>query len=131
MNTSLHDLMSKIENIEFDARMNIFSGTRIFMSALQGNATIQQLTDELAKHPDARQEIFDHLLKLLDQNDDLNYAHPYDVALSTYLYALDQTDVALASEAAKILSQRKDLAWSRRLAHTIQENHKVNIGPVE
>ena len=131
MNMSLLDLQNYIESVEYDAKMSVFSGFNSFLSAVQEEPIIHHLITILSEDDSARQAVFQHFLYLLPLNSDLGYAHPYDIALSSYLYALEQTDTALASEAAKAVVQRKDLSWSRRLAQTIQENHKVNSGPVE
>ena len=119
MNTSLREVLNEIESVKFDAVMNAHSGFNSFLSTLQEEASIRRLIALLAKDVSARQEVFQRLMSLIDKNDDLNYAHPYDIALSVYLYALEQADINLASDAAKQIAQRNDLSWARRLAQKI------------
>lgn len=118
---SLPDLMDKIESVEFDAAMNVFSGLQSFLMALHEEAAIQEMISVLLSSATNRQTVFNRLRTLLGENDEPQYAHPHDVALSGYLYVLQQTDLELAAKAAKQMAKRNDLSWSQRLAQTIRE----------
>ena len=118
---SLQHLFEKIEGIEFATNIDILSGFKIFLKALNADNTLLALVEELEKHPQQKQDVFQRIQFLLGVNEQAEYMHPYDAALAGYLYALSRVDIPLTHKAIEIILQTPQLWWARRLAKHLQE----------
>jgi hypothetical protein len=123
MNTSLHDLMNTVESIEFDANMSVFSGFNSFLRALSKNETIIQLKQLLVESP-IEHEILAHLINLLGEDVDPQFAHPKDVPIAAYLYVLSFSKEFPLLAIEKVL-QTPNLTWAKRLAETMMANQSL------
>ena len=68
----------------------------------------------------------DRLFDLLSRNNEPDYLHPYDAALTGYLYVLNAVDQKIALRLALGLSKNHQLWWTRRLAEYILSNFHNN-----
>jgi hypothetical protein len=118
---TLTNLFKQIESARFASEINIASGFRVFWRALTENEITCLLVHHLRRHPEQVQEVYQRLLNLLGANDQPEYAHPYDPALASYLYALSVTDIELASLAARQVLKTPRLWWSVKLAKQFLE----------
>jgi hypothetical protein len=123
---SLNDFFDIIESSEFDANINILSGFNTMLRAMENDETIKKLVDKLHNSPAENRLVFQRLQELLPQNPHPEYAHPYDVALAGYLYALNQVDTNIGNQAANQVLSTPKLWWSRRLARHILQTTVPN-----
>jgi len=126
MHTSLSDLTTVIESIEFGANLRVFSGFNSFYGALRENHTINQLQQLLADYPAENEQLLLRLKTLLAQNDEPRYAHPHDVPIASYLFVLSNVSHnELAIEAAKKVLATANLIWAKRLAEIVLAEQTV------
>lgn len=118
----LLELMQNIESSKFSAHLNVVSGFSVLQLALKHDETLRAAIEELQKSPQGKKQILDRLIELLDLNDHPEYAHPYDAAITSYLYVLSQTDNELADQAIEHILQTPRLWWASKLAKYLQEN---------
>ena len=118
----LMPLLKQIESVQFAAQVDIASGFRVFQRALEKNEFVHSLLRYVQEHPQRQQKVYQRLLELLEMNDQPDYAHPYDPALTAYLYVLNAVDSALADSAAQRLLQTPQLWWAKKLASQILQN---------
>jgi hypothetical protein len=118
---SLQELFAEIEGVEFSAKLGVLSGFSSVKTVLHNDHTLKALMEALATSDENRRVVFQHVLKLLPENPHPDYAHPYDHALTGYLYVLSQTDSALTAQAIEHVLQTPKLFWARRLAQELRE----------
>jgi hypothetical protein len=128
MNMSRSDLQSYLESVEFDAKMQVFSGFKTFYSALENNEVIAGLVQALARSEALQQQLFNRLVELANVEFDQNYAHPHDVPIATYLYALEKVNPELVSQVLETLSRYWLMPWTKRLAEHILAA-RLNVSP--
>jgi hypothetical protein len=116
MNTSFSDRQTYLESVEFDAKMQVLSGFKTFYSALENNEVIAGLVQALAGSEALQQQLFNRLVELSNVEFDQNYAHPHDVPIAAYLYALEQVNPELVSPLLVTLEQYWLMPWTKRLA---------------
>jgi len=124
MNASLHDLMNTVESIEFDAQMSVFSGFRSFLKTLGEDKTVKELQHRAAQSHDEDTVILNRLTALLEKVADPQYAHPMDVTIAAYLYALSSSKEFSGLASEKVL-QIANLMWAKQLAETILANQMI------
>ena len=124
MGNSIHDLMNTVESVTFDAQMSIFSGFNSFLRALREDETIKQLQQILIASPNESNHILTRLIALLEEIDDLRYAHPKDVQIASYLYVLSLGKEFPLSVTEKVL-QTPNLMWAKRFAEMMSANQSL------
>ncbi len=123
MNTSLHDLISVIESVKFDANMSVFSGFNSFHRALAGDQTIQDIRQLLIDSPSANEQILARLVSLLEEKTNPQFEHPHDITIASYLFALSASlNNVIAIEVAKKILATSNLIWAKRLAEIVLAN---------
>ena len=118
---NLSEILEAIDGPGFDALLNAASGFAVLRLALEEHEVVQALILLLKQEPPSQGLVFEHLLALLPQNDQPEYAHPYDAALAGYLYALSQSDSPFTRQAIEAIWSTPRLWWSARLAQHLQE----------
>jgi hypothetical protein len=118
---TLNDFFSEIESISFAIRYSVASGFSTVKNGLQSDETLRDLIQKIQESPEDRQKVFERLIALLGANEQPEYMHPSDEALTAYLYVLSQTDPALTAQAVEHVLQTPKLFWARRLAQELQE----------
>ncbi len=118
---SLTELLNQVESIDFAVQYTILSGFSIFRRALENDETVQRLIELLHWSNDDMVLVFKRLQYLLNANDQPEYAHPYDPAISAYLYALSVVDHNLSVSAAQQVLLTRQLFWAHWLAKQILE----------
>ena len=111
-------LYAGFEGHEFAARINIVSGSRQFLLALNSQPAMLELFDA-AKDERVAIETMARVLRLARQSIDLRYENPFDVAMSAYLLVLQQTQPELARIAAEVVLASPNCWWARKTAQMI------------
>jgi hypothetical protein len=118
---NLQSLFEQIEGIEFATGIDILSGFKILLHTLNEDNTLLALTEELEQYPEQKQNVFQRIQLLLEENEQPEFMHPYDAALAGYLHVLSRVDIPLTHKAIEAILQTPQLWWSRRLAQHLQE----------
>lgn len=113
-------ILEQVESDRFAAYLNAASGFNIFRLALENKQELRTLIREMQKHPNYAQSIFQRLSSLLKVNHQPQYAHPHDVALAGYLFALSHINSELTVDAIDQILRTPQLWWSQRLAKFLQ-----------
>ncbi len=118
---NLTEIFEKVESSEFAAYLGVASGFTILKMGLEDSQLLQQLISEIQIAPGKKSQVFQRLLSLLPANPHSDYAHPFDAAVTGYLYALSEADSALAYHASERVLKASQFWWARRFAAHIQE----------
>lgn len=118
---NLEELFRKIEGSYFSANINVVSGFKVLLLALREDELLKELIGVLRESPENKQIVLERLASLLNKNDHPEYAHPYDAAITAYLYVLSQTDNLLTQQAIEHILQTPRLWWAAKLAKHLQE----------
>jgi hypothetical protein len=117
---NLNDVFSQIESPVFAARLSVVSGFSRFYDALSTDETAKALGDLLLHMPNDAVILFTRLNDLLTKNREPDFAHPYDVAIAAYLFALARVDQNLTAIAAQKIIHTPRLWWAKRMAEKQQ-----------
>lgn len=124
MNGSLSDILEKLESNDFNAEMSVFSGFNSFFSAIQRHPVVEALVTQVASSPEAENELAMHMMRLLQSNEDVEYAHPYDVTLACYLYALGHIKSRYFRIVSGEILTNYQLVWARKL---VEQNLRAEL----
>jgi hypothetical protein len=117
---SLAELFSAIESPQFGLKLTASSGFSVVKMVLGSDETVQQLIDELRVSPETSKHVYEHLLTLLADNDEPEFMHEHDEALTAYLFVLSKSNTELTSQAVDKAIHTPNLWWARRLAEELQ-----------
>ena len=80
------EALEEIQSVEFDANLNVVSGTNSFFRALAQEPAVIEAYQELRNSGDLREEILGHIYDLAAQEVDPRYANPNDTPLAVFLW---------------------------------------------
>jgi hypothetical protein len=119
---TLGKLIDEVESLHYSLGLTVLSGFSTVLSTLQRDETTQNLIAIISQSPENKQEVFERMMQVLMRNDQPQYMHLHDPALTGYLYALNQADAELGRLAARRFMFTPNLFWARRLAQHILES---------
>jgi hypothetical protein len=118
---TLGKLIDEVESLQYSLGLTVLSGFSTVLSALRHDEPTQSLIAVISQSPENKQEVFERMMQVLMRNDQPQYMHPHDPALTGYLYAIHQIDPELGQLAARRFMFTPNLFWARRLAQHILE----------
>jgi len=109
------NLFEKIEG-PVSIHLGIISGYRQLTSVISTLPEVQELLRlDMA-------ELRNQAAILLDKEIDMSYQHPDDMAITIYLWALNQKDRHAASQLVENRIDGKNLFWGKRIGEEIIRN---------
>ena len=108
----MNHITNPIESLEFAAHLNIASSLNMFIDILSNSTPFVKLKQFL-QSPQAKQQLLNHISHITAQPFNKQYEHPLDLALATYLFAL-QSPIA-----ARLTQNIPNLHWTTKIANTI------------
>jgi hypothetical protein len=116
---ALTDVMHAIEQHRFSAEVNFAAGTKAFRLGLRNHQLVRELA-ELAKQPQARDEIVKRITTLASAEIDKRYENSFDAALSAYLTVLgDTAEPEVIAEAASRAASAQNCWWTVGVAREL------------
>ena len=125
---ALNELFSAIEDVKFGLQLSAASGFSVVKIVLENDSALQKLMAEIKNSPENRAKVFKRLLALLEDNDEPEYMHEHDEALTAYLFVLSKTDENFVRLAMDKILRTPNLWWSRRLAEELQHTMTEKSG---
>jgi hypothetical protein len=112
------DLFERIESHQFSALVNVASGFKQFVKAVNTQDEVQRLRDA-AMSPAASAAISARVEHLVEQISDTSFENPRDVALAVYLLALRGSHAPSLFPAAQRVLALPNCWWARQIADEI------------
>ena len=122
---SLESIFEELEGKQFAAEMRVIAGFKVLLGALEDDYLVQQLISLLSESDSAREYTISRISKLLSENDEPDYLHPFDGAIAGYLFALNAVDPKQAHQVSQVVLDTPQLWWSRRLANRISKEFNL------
>lgn len=116
------DIFERIEQPNYSAMVNLASGYKQFVKAIQKMDDCELLLKLASISPDTCRAISTRLDQVCARPIDEEHENPWDAALATYLWVLSKTDAPLATTGAERLRSCRNCWWSQRLAEEIRES---------
>lgn len=123
---NLLELFDEIESPRFAVQLSVVSGFSVLQMALRDSDELKQLINAMQGSPRNTLRVFQRLLVLLQENPHPEYQHPFDEAITGYLYAINRVDTQLVQRATRAVLETPRLWWARRLGNHIQETNKTS-----
>lgn len=115
---NINQVMEKIEDLEFDLRMNIASGYHHFIDILSSDESTVELCS-LLHDTDNTARVARRLLDLSSQVYDLEFENSRDVAIATYLWCVYTIDDNIGKYLAEAVLEARNIWWARLVAERI------------
>lgn len=127
------DLFRRIERHSFSAAVNVVSGYRSFLRALDAQPEVARLQAETAR-ADGCTVLFLRLASLLATTVEHERENPFDVAIAVYLWILTNASSPLAVAAAALVRRRPGFWWAVKIADQVtavrnSAMHQTTGGP--
>lgn len=107
----LSELITYIESIEYDCECGSSSSTAMLRRVFEDNKKAQELV-ELCKDRTVAVFILGHMLEITTRPIDVDYRNPWEIAVTTYLYAITQARTDLTHAAITVAYRLKNGFWT-------------------
>ena len=111
--------LAEIEGPEFDARLNVVSGLRSFLTAVVREPAIMELYNRMQASGDVSEEVLGNIYDLSRLSVDPRYEHPKDTAMAALLWLMAATQVEFAELAAHYVDRAPQSWYAKKLARRI------------
>lgn len=115
----------EVESLEFDARLNIASGLRLFLQIAQEEQAVSFLLSEL-KDREKLQALVSRVLELSHREIDSRYENPWDTPLAVYVWLISMKDFTLARIAAGAASLAPQCWWATKVSSEVLSSIQVS-----
>jgi hypothetical protein len=113
----LREIITYIESIEYDCEYGLACNVRTLKNYLEVCPKVQQLV-ELCKDRDIAVFILGHMLEISTRKIDADYRNPWELAVTTYLYAITQARPELVQSAISAAWRLKNGFWTVKYIQT-------------
>ncbi|NER35600.1 MAG: hypothetical protein F6J93_16675 [Oscillatoria sp. SIO1A7] len=111
--------MEVIESRRLDAILNAASSFSLFLKGVHQETATRQLVEEMQKSPRNVWLVLQKTVELSQKKIDLQYQHPWDTALTIYMWALSLVNLEVAGIAAAFVEEADNCWWAKKLAYNI------------
>ncbi len=118
----IRELFDQIESKTFVVEANLASGASGFIEAVSSNPAIVALSEEEKQNPYVSGAVLQRIELLANLKVDYRYENPHDAALAAYAWLLFKNAPHLATIAAAILIEARQVWWARHVAGYILES---------
>ena len=112
---TFQEAQQEIESSAMATRLNVASGLKTFLRAIQGERAVCALRKMLDATA-TQENILSRLIELSRQRIDRRYENPWDTALTIYLLLISSVDQSLLILAADIVAQAPQCWWAQKLS---------------
>ena len=118
----IRELFDQIESRAFAVEANLASGASDFIEAVSSNPAFVALSEEEKQNPYVSGVVLQRIQLLANLKVDYRYENPHDAALAAYAWLLFQNAPRLATIAAAILIEARQVWWARHAARYMLES---------
>ena len=115
----MNELYKYFEDVKFGVMLNVCSGFKCIKHGLQGDPNINKMICEMDEWGN-QLELYDRINELIPISGLEAFEHPYDMALTAYLYVLSKTNMALAVLASRFVKDTPRLFWAYKMAKELR-----------
>jgi hypothetical protein len=114
-NTSeLETFFEQVESDKFSAEINVASGFKVFLYALEINETLKNLIEYLKENSECSEKVVERFLNVLADEGNLGFVHPHDAALAGYLYVINKVNPTLAAGLVGLVWDMGRAWWTKQ-----------------
>jgi hypothetical protein len=121
---TFQEAQQEIESSALATRLNVASGLKTFLRAIQAERAVCELRKMLVARV-TQENILSRLIELSRQRIDRRYENPWDTALTIYLWLLSSIDQNLLSLAADIVAQAPQCWWAQKLSSQLSRERET------
>lgn len=109
----LREIITYVESMEYECQANLASGVTSLKHFMEQDSQIIELV-RLCKDRSVAIFMLGHMLELSTRQFDLQYRHPSETAMATYLHAITQARPELIKPAVAVAQSLKNSFWPRQ-----------------
>lgn len=109
------EAIAEIEGLEFAARLNMASSLATFLNRARREQAVQAIFASLDT-PRCLGQVYLRTLELAQEEVDIRFENPRDVALAVYLWVTSLKDTAMAEGMAQLVLKAPQCWWATTLA---------------
>ena len=121
---TFQEAQREIESGSMAIRLNVASGLKTFMRAIQGERAVCELRQMLIAK-EMQEHVLSRLIALSRQRIDRRYENPWDTALTIYLWLISSVDQDLLHLAADIVAQAPQCWWAQKLSSQLLREREM------
>ena len=121
---TFQEAQREIESGSMVIRLNVASGLKTFLRAIQGERAVCELRQMLIVK-EMQEQVLSRLIELSRQRIDRRYENPWDTALTIYLWLISSVDRDLLDLAADIVAQAPQCWWAQKLSTQLLRERKM------
>ena len=116
---NLQEALARIESPEFDAELNLVSGSKSFFRAIAGDSMVKILMKSMNETGEGPEQILGRIYDLSMLETDPHYENPNDTALAVLLWLTTYTDSQLANVGAHYVQRAPRCWYATHLANQV------------
>lgn len=116
---SFDESMREIESHKVAVHLNVTSGLKNFLKAIQEETAVSALLEQLDS-PEKYLKIFSRVIELSKQLVDPRYENQWDIALAIYVWMLSLVNFKLAIMASEIVIQIPRCWWATKISQNLK-----------
>lgn len=113
------EALEEIQSIEFDANLNVVSGTNAFFRAVSQDSAVMEACREMLQSGEAREEVLGRIYDLVGQEIDPSFENPNDTPLAVLLWLTNFAAPSHAERAATWVDVAPGCWYAKKLAQRI------------
>jgi len=123
---NFEEAQREIESDSMAIRLNVASGFKSFLRAIQGERAVCELRKMLETKA-AQENLLSRLIELSRQRIDRRYENPWDTALTIYLWLISSVDQNLSDLSAEIVAQAPQCWWAQKLSNQLLKERELQV----
>jgi len=123
---TFQEAQRQIESDSMAIRLNVASGLKTFMRAIQGERAVYELRQMLVAK-ETQEHVLSRLIELSGQRIDRRYENPWDTALTIYLWLISSVDQNLLALSADIVAQAPQCWWAQKLSRQLLREREMQV----
>jgi hypothetical protein len=124
---SIVSLFRDIESPHFSAKVNLASNKNVFYKFLDTDPAVCELIEYARKDKELIKQILSRIEVLSNYSFDIRYENPFDASMAAYGWVLYNSSKDAAKIAAGLLSNAKQIWWTRELILKITSHNSFEI----
>jgi len=115
----MDELYKYFEDVKFSAMLNVCSGFNCVKHGLDIDINVNKLIWEMDEW-EFQLELYDRIHELLSVSGLEEFEHPYDMAITAYLFALSKRNMPLAVLCSRFVKDVPRLFWAYKMAKELR-----------
>lgn len=116
----MNELYKYFEDVKFSAQLNVCSGFNCIKHGLELDENVLKLLWESRQAWQNQLELYDRIHELLPISGLEEFEHPYDMAITAYLYVLSRCNMPLAVLCSRFVKDTPRCFWAYKMAKELR-----------